>query len=104
LGPLEDYLRAGINDLGGISPLTQDFINPEAPWPHIESLGHTLAKDGFSLKPRLPLYPEFFSRAFVRPLFRTILSMDENRAQECRKKAIAACPSLYGISSETINR
>ena len=68
LGPLEDYLRAGINDLGGISPLTQDFINPEAPWPHIESLGHTLAKDGFSLKPRLPLYPEFFSRAFVRPL------------------------------------
>ena len=85
MGPLSDYLEAGINDLGGISPLTDDFINPEAPWPHIESLGHTLAKDGFSLKPRLPLYPEFFSSAFVRPLFRTSLSMDENGAQEFRK-------------------
>jgi FO synthase len=94
LGPLEGYLRAGINDLGGISPLTQDFINPEAPWPHIESLGHTLAKGGFSLKPRLPLYPEFFSKAFVRPLFMASLSMDENGAQEYRKKVIGAYPSL----------
>ena len=94
LGPLEDYLKAGINDLGGISPLTQDFINPEAPWPHVASLERDLQAQGFGLKPRLPLYPEFFSKAFIRPLFGASLSMGENRAQECRKKAIAACPSL----------
>jgi len=96
LGPLEDYLRAGINDLGGISPLTQDFINPEAPWPHIESLGLELSKDGFSLKPRLPLYREFFSRAFVRPLFRASLSMDENGAQEYGKRLLKHARAYKG--------
>lgn len=73
LGPLTDYLKAGINDLGGISPLTWDFINPEAPWPHVETLKEDLAQKGFQLKPRLPLYPEFFSEDFVRPLFRRSL-------------------------------
>lgn len=77
MGPLSDYLEAGINDLGGISPLTDDFINPEAPWPHIASLERNLQAQGFGLKPRLPLYPEFFSKAFIRPLFRASLSMDE---------------------------
>lgn len=58
----DDYpflLRAGINDWGGISPLTPDFINPEKPWPHIERLAKQTAAEGFELTERLSVYPEF---------------------------------------------
>jgi FO synthase len=55
----EELIDAGINDWGGVSPLTPDFINPERPWPHLEELeARTLAK-GFELRQRLPVYPEF---------------------------------------------
>ena len=55
----ELYLDAGINDWGGVSPLTPDFINPEAPWPALELLQQKSAQAGFELKARLPIYPEF---------------------------------------------
>ncbi len=61
----DDYpflLRAGINDWGGISPLTPDFINPEKPWPHIERLAERTAVEGFELIERLSIYPEFVFR------------------------------------------
>jgi len=53
------YLEAGINDWGGISPLTVDFVNPEAPWPHIGELRRRTEERGFTLRPRLPVYPEY---------------------------------------------
>ncbi|MGH7824399.1 MAG: 7,8-didemethyl-8-hydroxy-5-deazariboflavin synthase CofG [Candidatus Binatia bacterium] len=53
------YLGAGINDWGGVSPLTPDFINPEAPWPRLQVLLDKTAAAGFELKARLPVYPEF---------------------------------------------
>lgn len=53
------YLCAGINDWGGVSPLTPDYINPEAPWPALVSLNSKTQEAGFVLKPRLPIYPEF---------------------------------------------
>ncbi|HEY3136238.1 MAG TPA: 7,8-didemethyl-8-hydroxy-5-deazariboflavin synthase CofG [Blastocatellia bacterium] len=55
-------LRAGLNDWGGISPLTPDFINPEKPWPHIEQLAERTAAEGFELAERLSAYPEFVHR------------------------------------------
>jgi len=55
----ELYLEAGINDWGGVSPLTPDFINPEAPWPALQMLRRKSAEAGFELKARLPIYPEF---------------------------------------------
>lgn len=55
----ESYLDAGINDWGGVSPLTPDFINPEAPWPALRLLQEKSAQAGFDLKARLPIYPEF---------------------------------------------
>lgn len=55
-------LRAGLNDWGGISPLTPDFINPEKPWPHIERLAERTAEEGFELTERLSVYPEFVHR------------------------------------------
>lgn len=54
------FLSAGINDWGGISPLTIDYVNPEAPWPKIEELDRQTRLMGFDLRPRLPVYPEYF--------------------------------------------
>ncbi len=53
------YLLCGINDWGGISPLTRDFINPEAAWPQAEALRATTAEGGYTLRERAALYPEF---------------------------------------------
>jgi 7,8-didemethyl-8-hydroxy-5-deazariboflavin synthase CofG subunit len=58
----ELYLDAGINDWGGVSPLTPDFINPEAPWPALQTLKEKSADAGFTLKARLPIYPEFIAQ------------------------------------------
>lgn len=67
----EDFPRlldAGINDWGGISPVTKDFINPEAAWPQISRLRAETEARGFALRERLALYPEFVGRAeFVAP-------------------------------------
>ncbi len=52
-------LLAGINDWGGISPLTIDYVNPEAPWPQIGELKRRTEALGFTLRPRLPIYPEY---------------------------------------------
>jgi FO synthase len=62
----DELLDAGINDWGGISPLTPDFINPEKPWPHLEQLKLRTEAKGYSLRQRLPVYPEFLSAA-TRP-------------------------------------
>jgi len=59
----EELLDAGINDWGGVSPLTPDFINPERPWPHLEELERRTQIKGFQLRQRLPVYPELLERA-----------------------------------------
>jgi FO synthase len=63
----DDLLDAGINDWGGISPLTPDFINPEKPWPHLEQLKLRTEAKGYKLRQRLPVYPEFLTAATTRP-------------------------------------
>ena len=63
----EAYLAAGVNDWGGVSPVTIDWVNPEAPWPHLEVLRARTEAEGFRLAPRLPLYPEFIDEAWVDP-------------------------------------
>ncbi len=55
----EELLDAGVNDWGGVSPLTPDFINPERPWPHLQELEQRTSRKGFELRQRLPIYPEF---------------------------------------------
>jgi 7,8-didemethyl-8-hydroxy-5-deazariboflavin synthase CofG subunit len=63
----EDLLDAGINDWGGVSPLTPDFINPERPWPHLDELRRRTESRGFKLRQRLPVYPEFLPMVTSRP-------------------------------------
>ena len=53
------YLHAGLNDWGGISPVTRDWINPEAPWPQVAELAAVCQAEGFTLRERLALYPEY---------------------------------------------
>ena len=59
------YLDAGINDWGGVSPLTIDWVNPEAPWPHLAKLDAITAAAGFALRPRLPVYPEYLTPEWI---------------------------------------
>jgi 7,8-didemethyl-8-hydroxy-5-deazariboflavin synthase CofG subunit len=62
----ERLLNGGINDWGGVSPLTPDFINPEAPWPHLVDLQRRTEAAGQKLVQRLPVYPEFVERVVQR--------------------------------------
>lgn len=67
-GPL---LLAGINDWGGVSPLTPDFVNPEAPWPDLDRLGELCADAGYTLRERLTVYPEYAAEdRFLDPRLR----------------------------------
>ena len=61
LSPLEyeRAIEAGVNDWGGVSPVTIDHVNPEAPWPHLDALGHATARGGKVLVERLAIYPAF---------------------------------------------
>jgi FO synthase len=58
-GVLPQIVAAGINDWGGVSPVTPDFVNPEAPWPHLERLAEETAEAGKVLEQRLTVYPAF---------------------------------------------
>jgi len=59
------FLDAGINDWGGVSPLTIDWVNPESPWPHLDHLRSVTGEAGFELRPRLPVYPEFIDGEWI---------------------------------------
>ncbi|MFC4586496.1 bifunctional FO biosynthesis protein CofGH [Sphaerisporangium corydalis] len=58
-GEFDLMIRAGIDDWGGVSPLTPDHVNPERPWPQIDDLAARTAAAGFTLKERLTIYPEY---------------------------------------------
>jgi FO synthase len=84
-------LDAGINDWGGISPVTKDHINPEAAWPQIAKLEAETKTRGFVLRERLALYPEYLDRedfvsASVRPHVERLRNAPE-LAQSQRKLA-----------------
>ncbi len=55
-------IRAGINDWGGVSPVTPDHVNPEAPWPHLDRLARATAREGKALTERLTVYPAYVER------------------------------------------
>ncbi|MBI1737495.1 MAG: 7,8-didemethyl-8-hydroxy-5-deazariboflavin synthase CofG [Candidatus Rokubacteria bacterium] len=80
-------LAAGLNDWGGISPLTLDHINPEAPWPQIAALRDATAAAGFTLRERLAIYPAFATR----PEF-----LDESL-----RERVAALVDAHGLVKES---
>jgi len=63
----EIHLGAGVSDWGGVSPLTIDWVNPEAPWPHLAELERRTNAAGLELRPRLPVHPEYINEEWVHP-------------------------------------
>ncbi len=59
------FLMAGADDWGGVSPLTPDYVNPEAPWPEIDKLKSNTEELGFKLQERLPIYPKYINEEFL---------------------------------------
>ena len=85
-----DLLDGGINDWGGVSPLTPDFINPEKPWPHLDDLRRRTEAKRFELRQRLPVYPEFAEQAAAHSdLLAERLSASADAAGYARKKRAA---------------
>ncbi|HXK32613.1 MAG TPA: 7,8-didemethyl-8-hydroxy-5-deazariboflavin synthase subunit CofG, partial [Dehalococcoidia bacterium] len=85
------YLLAGINDWGGVSPVTKDHINPERPWPNLLELRETTADAGFGLRERFGIYPEYvredegfegFVPASIRPIIDRLADSDGLVAKE----------------------
>jgi FO synthase len=71
---------AGINDFGGISPVTPDYINPRHPWPHLDALATACADLGFTLRPRLPIYDAWLDRpGFLAPSLRPAVARAQAR-------------------------
>ena len=65
---MTSLLDSGINDLGGISPVTPDYVNHRHPWPHLDALGEACAAEGHPLAPRLSIYPSYVEReGFLAP-------------------------------------
>lgn len=64
-GAFGPYIDAGINDWGGISPVTIDHVNPEFPWPSIASVRKVTEDKGLRLRARLPIYSEFLKGGFI---------------------------------------
>ena len=84
------YLLAGINDWGGVSPITVDYISPEAPWPKVQELRAVTEEAGFSLRERLAIYPEFATNErFVRERCRPAIEGWADATGFVRKEAHA---------------
>jgi FO synthase len=66
-GEFAALLDAGIDDWGGVSPVTIDHVNPEAPWPEVEALRAACASRGLELAPRLTVYPRFVDAKWIDP-------------------------------------
>ena len=75
LGTLDRLMEAGINDWGGVSPVTPDHVNPEAPWPHLRVLERATKAAGKQLVERLAIYPAYAraGQTWVDPTLRTAL-------------------------------
>ncbi|MGE5689496.1 MAG: 5-amino-6-(D-ribitylamino)uracil--L-tyrosine 4-hydroxyphenyl transferase CofH [Pseudomonadota bacterium] len=69
-GEFPRLLDAGIDDWGGVSPVTIDHVNPEAPWPEVERLREATRSRGLELAPRLPVYPEYLDGEWLDPAVR----------------------------------
>lgn len=66
-GAIAQLIDAGVNDFGGVSPLTPDFINPEHPWPHLDQLKREVQAAGKTLVARLPIYDAWLDETWVDP-------------------------------------
>lgn len=93
-------IAAGINDFGGISPVTPDYINPGHPWPHLERLYVLSEAEGFCLAPRLPIYDAFAQGALW--LDDTLHATVRSEAERLRSVTHPSALARSGRVSNTI--
>ena len=92
---IEALLAAGLDDFGGISPVSPDYINPRHPWPHLDALAESCARAGFTLAPRPAIHERFADRpGFLAPeLVAPTRAVRARLAGERRMSAGAAGPA-----------
>ncbi len=88
-------LAAGVNDLGGISPVSPDYVNPRHPWPHLDRVAAACARDGYTLAPRLAIYDRYLHReGFLAPSLAAPTAAAAARLERLARAAdFAATPS-----------
>jgi len=74
-----DLIPCGVDDLGGVSPVTIDYVNPEHPWPALEDLHRIVS--GAELRERLCIYPQFIGRGWYHPDLQALINRLEQRIQ-----------------------
>ena len=96
-------LRAGINDWGGVSPVTPDHVNPEAPWPHLDDLARRTAQQGRTLVERLAIYPGYLrapetwlDRGLRRPVLQLVDGEGLARDDRWKAGAPGPVPAVHG--------
>ena len=80
LADAQSILACGVTDLGGVSPVTPDYVNPEHPWPEIDELRALTA--GYSLRERLCIYPKYIRKGWYPPRLKDLIMKLENRISE----------------------
>lgn len=95
----ELLIAAGINDFGGISPVTPDYINPSHPWPHLERLSELCEAQGFALRPRLSIYPRYAEdRAFCASELFDFVQQEAARFARLRHVSELSAGSLTSLT------
>jgi FO synthase len=89
---IAQVIDAGINDWGGLSPVTADFVNPEAPWPRVKSLARQMSELGRTLVQRLPIYPPYLRNPerWTDPAVRTAIVRASDSGQFARESSWAS--------------
>ncbi len=89
---LAKLIQAGINDFGGISPITPDYINPDHPWPHLAQLAQLCAELGFQLQPRLPIYQKYqYQEGFLDPQLQDPVRVCQDQLSQPVALPLAPC-------------
>lgn len=97
-GATERLLAAGLNDFGGISPVTPDYINPRHPWPHLRMLSEACEHSGFELRPRAPIYDSYVRRpGFLHPDLHTLTAAANQRLAEVKHAGDLARTALDSV-------
>jgi FO synthase len=109
-GALPHMVRAGLNDWGGVSPVTPDHVNPEAPWPEIAALSSATEKAGKTLVKRLTIYPHYALRtqiwadpAMRKPILRASDSCGFAREDAWQTGSAIAAPRLHVSAAATVS-
>src|SRR5262249_34535187 len=100
---IELLLRAGLNDFGGISPVTPDYINRSHPWPHLDAHADACARYGYTLYPRLPIYDRYIDRpGFLAEALRAPTLAAQARLQKEPRPRDVTPPSFLAAASPEI--